>query len=89
MLRRAAGRDGYIEYDAAWRVVNELERFVSDAADRLLESGRVWESFQLCCHALMAAFGCDMDDSSGCLGILADSCFDLWRRQIDAAPPEP
>ena len=88
MLRRAAGRDGYIEYDAAWRVVNELERFVSDAAGRLLESGRVWESFQLCCHALMAAFGCDMDDTSGCLGILADSCFDHWRRQIGAAPPE-
>lgn len=68
--------------------MRDLERFLSYAAGRLLDSQRIWDSFELTCHTLWAAYGRVTDDSDRGLTMLADTCLDLWRRQIAAAPPD-
>ena len=87
LLRRAAGRDGYIDYDQAWDTMCELDDLLTEAAGRMQEAGQLWEAFSLTGYALLAAARCDMDDSDGGLTMLADTCARLWQDQIAAAPP--
>lgn len=88
LLKRAAGRYGYIEYDQAWDTMCELDDLLSDTAGQLLTSEHVWEAFSLTGYGFQAAARCDMDDSDGGLTMLAETCHDLWSAQIEAATPE-
>lgn len=88
LLDRAAGRYGYIEYDQAWDTMCQLDELLSDTAGCLLASGHVWEAFFLTGYSFQAAAECGMDDSDGGLTMLAETCYDLWSGQIDAATPE-
>ena len=87
-LLRSAGQHGHEDHGCVWEAMRDLERFLSYAAGRLLDSQRIWDSFELTCHTLWAAYGRVTDDSDRGLTMLADTCLDLWRRQIAAAPPD-
>ena len=86
LLRQAAGRHGFIGYDDAWDVMCRLDNLVTQAAGILLEAGKAWEAFSLTRYSLLAAAGCEMDDSDGGLSVLGGACCRLWQEQIQAAP---
>lgn len=88
LIQQACDRHGYISYDRAWDTMCELDDLLSDTVGQLLASGYVWEAFSLTGYGFQAAAQCDMDDSDGGLTVLAETCHDLWRAQIEAAAPD-
>lgn len=85
LIRRCEGRYGFIEYRAARGFIREMDEFLEEDVQAMLEGGQLREAFELTNHIFSRSAAVDMDDSDGGLGMIGDHCLEVWNEIADRA----
>lgn len=83
-----ADRYGYIDWEDVYDYICELESFIYDTVQKLLENKHCLEAFELVNKALSGADEQDMDDANGELMQLGSTCYDLWKQILEECNEE-
>jgi hypothetical protein len=73
---------GFIRYSEASYFTDALYDLLEKHAEMMLTNDEPLSAFELTAYVFITASQIDMDDSSGCLGVLAEYCFELWTRIV-------
>ena len=73
---------GFIPYRYADDFISEMENYLYNDVEKLIERDRYKAAFDLSCHVFLKTAETDMDDSSGCLGEFGCVCLDIWNKII-------
>jgi hypothetical protein len=79
IFRKYTGRQGFIDYDHAGAFVSELEEFLDEDIQGMMENEQYKEAFELTHYLFVKAGNQDMDDSDGGTGMLAERCLEIWQ----------
>ncbi|WP_293727925.1 SWIM zinc finger family protein [uncultured Phascolarctobacterium sp.] len=71
--------DGFIDWNHAYDYICSLSAYLEDTVKKLLESNFCIQAFELVYEGIFCASEQEMDDSSGGLTMLGDTCSELWR----------
>lgn len=78
VVHKYLGREHFIKYREATYFVNEMEEFLQEDVQRMLDNECYLNAFELTNYIFVTVANVDMDDSDGGTGILANSCNDIW-----------
>lgn len=78
LFKKYAGRDDFIDYYSARSFVAELEKFLEEDIQQLLDNEQYKEALELTNHLFIKLGNQVMDDSDGGLRILAEICMRIW-----------
>lgn len=82
--RRASDRHGLIDYDHASNYSLELQQYLEDAIEPLLENGLVMDAFVLVGLVFAEAMTQEIDDSNGELSEIDAICREYWEKLLPA-----
>ncbi len=85
VVKKYLGWENVIPYQAASAFMNEMEAFLDDQVQTMLDDQNYAEAFELTSHVFMEAGGVDLDDSDGGLGMLMERCAEIWSEVLDCA----
>lgn len=85
VIKKYLGREGFIPYQAANGFIAEMEAFLADDVQMMLENHKDAEAFELTSHIFMEAGKVDIDDSDGGLGMLMEQCTQIWDEVLRSA----
>ena len=80
--------DGYIDYYAASRFIAEIDEWMDEEIDPLLEQRLDRSAFDLSIHVMETLDGVEMDDSDGGITEIASRCYDIWEAILDHGDSE-
>lgn len=76
-------RGGFIDYNHAMDYVNELERFLDENVQELIDKNLIMQAFELTNKVFHTVGNQAIDDSDGGTTWIANSCYEYWQ-QIQA-----
>ena len=82
--RSAADRSGFIDYYHAYDYFSELEGYMDDTIEPLLENRLIMDAFDLVGLVFTEAMSQEVDDSDGGLTLIASECETYWKELIQA-----
>ncbi len=85
VVQKYLGKDGFIAYQEAYGFIHELEGFLQEEVQLMMEHGCCQDAFALTCYLFIKAAKVDMDDSGGGKGALAEQCVDIWEALLAQA----
>lgn len=85
LICNSADRYGYIDYNDAYDLTNDLTDFVCDISDALLDQEDYTNAFELVCYAYEELNSFEMDDSDGGLSMFESTCNYIWKKIADNA----
>lgn len=74
-----AGRQGFIDYYSAGAFISELEDFLDNDVEGMLDNRQYQEAFEMTGYIFIKTGNQDMDDSDGGTGMLAAQCMEIWQ----------
>lgn len=82
--RSASDRSGFIDYYHAYDYFSELEGYMDDTIEPLLENRLIMDAFDLVGLVFIEAISQEVDDSDGGLTLIASKCNDYWEKLTTA-----
>jgi len=78
-----SGYHGFIEYRQADSYVNELDNFMGNHVQALIDRAHYLLTFELTNYVFVSISEQDMDDSNGGTGMIAQSCCEYWKEILE------
>lgn len=78
IVRSFLGREQFINYYEANYFIEEIDAFLYEDVQMLLDNGWYLEAFELTTYIFVTIGNVDIDDSDGGIGILASHCYEIW-----------
>lgn len=85
IVHKYLGREHFIGYHEAGNFISEIEEFLCEDVQMMLDDGCYIEAFELTSYIFVTVGNVDMDDSDGGTGNLADSCYAIWNEILEKA----
>ncbi|MBP1545392.1 MAG: SWIM zinc finger family protein [Oscillospiraceae bacterium] len=85
IVKSCTGKDDYIDYHSACDFETELESFIDNDVQSLLDSGKYMSAFEIINYIFIVIGTVNIDDSDGEIGMLADSVYNMWTAILDKA----
>ena len=82
-MQKYLGRKGFIDYYSAGAFISEIEDFLIEDVQMMLDNEFYMEAFELVNLIFISVGNVDMDDSDGGTGILVNHCYEIWQDIID------
>lgn len=82
------GRDYYIDYYEAYSFISELEELIDEDVRQMIDNGNYSSAFNVVNYIFMSVGNIDMDDSDGCLSMLAEDICQVWKELLSKANAE-
>lgn len=76
-------RHGFINYNEANRLIDELYELLEAHVEMMITNHENISAFELTSYVFVTISQVDMDDSSGCLSVLAAYCNEIWQKLIN------
>lgn len=83
IFRRYAGHHDFVDYKNARYFIWELEGFLDNDIQAMLDNSQFKEAFDLTNYIFIKTGNQDMDDSDGGTGEIANRCFEIWQEILD------
>lgn len=81
-------RSGFIDYRNAWDFTREMDNYLEDKADTLLERNCWRQAFELTNYVFKTIGNVDIDDSDGGTSQVANTCYDKWKEILENCTEE-
>lgn len=88
IVYRYAGREGFIYYREAYDFINEIENFLYEKGQALIDNECNMQAFEVVSYVFQIIGNQDMDDSDGGTGNIANLCYDLWEQILEQSYEE-
>lgn len=80
---RYSGRSGFVDWRSAGGYISEMEAFLCDKVEAVIDKGCYMQAFELTNHVFVTVGNQDMDDSDGGTGMVADTCYEIWQKILE------
>ena len=84
IFRQYEDRTGFISYFRAMDFQVDIERYLYDTANRLIDSSLTAEAFEFTTYVFLKLSNASIDDD-GQISSIASQCYDLWKQTIKDA----
>ena len=84
IFRQYEDRTGFISYFRAMDFQVDIERYLYDTANRLIDSSLTTEAFDITTYVFLKLSNAAIDDD-GQISSIASLCYDLWKQTIKVA----
>lgn len=81
-------RSGYVDYYHAMDYVRDLEEFLDENVQNLIDKKLIMQAFELTNEVFHTVGNQDIDDSDGGTTWIANSCYEYWKQILDQATDE-
>ena len=81
-------RRGYVDYYHAMDYVQDLEEFLDENVQNLIDKKLIMQAFELTNEVFHMVGNQDIDDSDGGTTWIANSCYEYWKQILDQATDE-
>ena len=81
-------RRGYVDYYHAMDYVHDLEEFLDENVQNLIDKNLIMQAFELTNEVFHTVGNQDIDDSDGGTTWIANSCYEYWKQILDQATDE-
>ena len=81
-------RSGYVDYYHAMDYVHDLEAFLDENVQNLIDKKLIMQAFELTNEVFHMVGNQDIDDSDGGTTWIANSCYEYWKQILDQATDE-
>ena len=81
-------RSGFIDYRNAWDFTREMDSYLEDKADTLMERNCWRKAFELTNYVFKTIGNVDIDDSDGGISQVANTCYDKWKEILENCTEE-
>ena len=81
-------RSGYVDYYHAMDYVHDLEAFLDENVQNLIDKKLIMQAFELTNEVFHMVVNQDIDDSDGGTTWIANSCYEYWKQILDQATDE-
>ena len=81
-------RSGFIDYRNAWDFTREMDNYLEDKANALMERNCWRQAFELTNYVFKTIGNVDIDDSDGGTSQVADTCYDKWKEILENCTEE-
>lgn len=81
-------RSGFIDYRNAWDFTREMDSYLEDKADTLMERNCWRQAFELTNYVFKTIGNVDIDDSDGGISQVANTCYDKWKEILENCTEE-
>lgn len=81
-------RSGYVDYRNAWDFTREMEDYLEEKADTLMERNCWWQAFELTNYIFRTIGNIEMDASDGGICQVANICYDKWKEILENCTEE-
>lgn len=81
-------RRGYVDYYHAMDYVQDLEEFLDENVQNLIDKNLIMQAFELTNEVFHTVGNQDIDDSDGGTTWIANSCYEYWKQILDQATDE-
>lgn len=81
-------RSGYVDYYHAMDYVHDLEAFLDENVQNLIDKKLIMQAFELTNEVFHTVGNQDIDDSDGGTTWIANSCYEYWKQILDQATDE-
>lgn len=88
IVYRYGGRRGFVDYANAWNFTLELEDFLRDKVQALIERKCPMQAFELTNYVFRIVGNIDMDDSDGGTTQVANVCYEMWQATLKNSSEE-
>lgn len=88
IVRKCAGRGGYIDWQQADDFTSDLNYFLHTKIPILLEHNCIMQAFELTNLVFYEVGNVDIDDSDGGTSIVASNCYDCWSEILSKSDSE-
>ena len=88
IFRRYAGYHDFVDYKNAWNFILELEEFLDNDIQAMIDNNKLKEAFELTNYIFIKVGNQDMDDSDGGTGQVANRCLEIWQEILDKSSIE-
>lgn len=82
VFRNNTDRHDFIDYYSAGALASELEAFLDEDIQGMLDNGQYPDAFELTNYIFVKIGNQDMDDSDGEIGVLAERCLEIWQEIV-------
>ncbi|MBE7726293.1 MAG: hypothetical protein E7244_18355 [Enterocloster citroniae] len=80
---RYSDRYGYVDWESAGGYISEMESFLYDKVQAVIEKGCYMQAFELTNQVFATIGNQDMDDSAGGTDMVADACYKIWQQILE------
>ncbi len=88
IVYRYSGRHRFIDYTNAWNFTSDLEAFLYDKVQILIDRNCHMQAFDLTNYVFKIIGNIDMDDSDGSSTQVANACYKLWKQVLKQCSEE-
>lgn len=81
-------RSGYVDYYHAMDYVHDLEEFLDENVQNLIDKNLIMQAFELTNEVFHTVGNQDIDDSDGGTTWIANSCYEYWQKILARATDE-
>ena len=81
-------RRGYVDYYHAMDYVHDLEEFLDENVQNLIDKNLIMQAFELTNEVFHTVGNQDIDDSDGGTTWIVNSCYEYWKQILDQATDE-
>ena len=81
-------RSGYVDYYHEMDYVHDLEAFLDENVQNLIDKKLIMQAFELTNEVFHMVGNQDIDDSDGGTTWIANSCYEYWKQILDQATDE-
>lgn len=81
-------RSGYVDYYHAMDYVHDLEAFLDENVQNLIDKKLIMQAFELTNEVFHMVGNQDIDDSDGGTTWIVNSCYEYWKQILDQATDE-
>lgn len=83
IVYRYAGREDFIYYRHAYDFINEIEGFLYQKVQALIDNSCNMQAFDVVNYVFVTISNQDMDDSDGGTGMVANICYEFWEQILE------
>ncbi|MCD8170322.1 MAG: SWIM zinc finger family protein [Clostridiales bacterium] len=76
-------RYGYVDWENAGNYLLEMEAFLNDKVQAVINKGCWMQAFELTNQVFITIGNQDIDDSGGGLGMVAEACYEFWKQILE------
>ena len=80
---RYSGRSGFVDWRSAGGYISEMESFLCNKVQAVIDKGCYMQAFELTNHVFVTVGNQDMDDSDGGTSMAADTCYECWQQILE------
>lgn len=88
IARKYSDRSGYIDYYHAMDYEHDMETFLDENVQNLIDRKLIMQAFELTNEVFHTVGNQNLDDSNGGTTWIANSCYEYWKQILDQATDE-